>query len=69
MISPRLMSTQKVVERDLSAAIERFKVKEELALDYEAYKRLKTTSSNWWERTWLREDGNATGTLLDWLRF
>lgn len=57
------VSTQSDIERDLSAAIERFKVKEELALDYEAYKRLKTKVKLVGEDVVTR-DGNATGRSL-----
>jgi len=54
------LSVQNYVERDLSAAIERFKVKEELALDYATYKRLKTKVSLLGEDV-VTKDGNATG--------
>ena len=49
--------------RDLAAAIERFKVKEELALDYEVYKRLKTKVSLVGEDI-ITKDGNATGRSI-----
>ncbi len=39
------VSMQGRLQRDLSLAIERLRVKEELALDYETYKRLKTNVS------------------------
>ena len=57
------ISAQSAMERDLSAAIERFKVKEELALDYEAYKRLKTKVSLVGEDI-VTKDGNATGRSI-----
>lgn len=57
------VSTEKVVEGDLSSAIERFKVKEELTLNYEAYKRLKTTIRMVGEDV-VTKDGNATGRSL-----
>jgi ABC-2 type transport system permease protein len=57
------ISAQSAIERDLSAAIERFKVKEELALDYEAYKRLKTKVSLIGEDI-VTKDGNATGRSI-----
>lgn len=53
------IAAQNTIERDLSSAIERFKVKEELALDYEAYKRLKTKVSLIGEDI-ITKDGNAT---------
>ena len=52
------IAAQNTIERDLSSAIERFKVKEELALDYEAYKRLKTKVSLIGEDI-ITKDGNA----------
>lgn len=51
------------MENDLSSAIERFKVKEELALNYEAYKRLKTNVRLVGEDV-VTKDGNATGRTL-----
>jgi ABC-2 type transport system permease protein len=57
------ISAQNAMERDLSSAIERFKVKEELALDYEAYKRLKTKVSLVGEDI-VTKDGNATGRSI-----
>ncbi|MGB2384940.1 MAG: hypothetical protein ACPH8E_05530, partial [Flavobacteriales bacterium] len=60
--SPSL-TAQNAIERDLSSAIERFKVKEELSLDYEAYKRLKTKVSLVGEDI-ITKDGNATGRSL-----
>ena len=39
------MGTQARIQADLSQAIERFRVSKELALDYETYKRLKTSIS------------------------
>jgi ABC-2 type transport system permease protein len=60
--SPAL-STESAVENDLSSAIERFKVKEELALNYEAYKRLKTNVRLVGEDV-VTKDGNATGRTL-----
>lgn len=57
------INAQSAMERDLSAAIERFKVKEELALDYEAYKRLKTKVSLVGEDI-VTKDGNATGRSI-----
>lgn len=57
------ISAQSAIERDLSAAIERFKVKEELALDYEVYKRLKTKVSLVGEDI-VTKDGNATGRSI-----
>ena len=60
--SPSL-TAQSAIERDLSSAIERFKVKEELSLDYEAYKRLKTKISLVGEDI-ITKDGNATGRSI-----
>ena len=57
------ITAQSAIERDLSSAIERFKVKEELALDYEAYKRLKTKISLVGEDI-ITRDGNATGRSI-----
>ena len=39
------LGVQSKIQGDLSQAIERFRVKQELALDYETYKRLKTSIS------------------------
>lgn len=39
------LGVQGKIQADLSQAIERFRVKQELALDYETYKRLKTSIS------------------------
>ena len=57
------ITAQSAIERDLSAAIERFKVKQELALDYEAYKRLKTKVNLVGEDI-ITKDGNATGRSI-----
>lgn len=57
------MSVQSAVERDVSAAIERFKVKEELALDYATYKRLKTKVSLIGQDV-VTKDGNAMGRTV-----
>ena len=58
------ITAQNAIERDLASAIERFKVKEELALDYEVYKRLKTKVSLVGEDI-ITKDGNATHIRLD----
>jgi len=57
------MSTTRIISSDLATAIERFKVKRDLELDYAAYKRLKTTVQLIGEDVVTR-DGNATGRAL-----
>ncbi|MDE0871211.1 MAG: ABC transporter permease [Flavobacteriales bacterium] len=54
---------ESIVENDLSSAIERFKVQEMMALDYEAYKRLKTDVSLT-GRDIITRDGHALGRSI-----
>jgi ABC-2 type transport system permease protein len=57
------MGTTRAISKDLAAALERFKVKRDLELDYDAYKRLKTSIQLIGEDVVTR-DGNATGRAL-----
>lgn len=57
------LRTKASVESDLSAAIERLKVQEELELDYQTYQRLKTKISLVDEDV-VTKDGNAFGRSI-----
>lgn len=57
------MSTERLISNDLASAIERFKVKRDLELDYSVYKRLKTSIQLVGEDVVTR-DGNASGRAL-----
>lgn len=57
------MATERMISEDLASAIERFKVKRDLELDYAAYKRLKTSIRMVGEDVVTR-DGNASGRAL-----
>ncbi|MBT6162491.1 MAG: ABC transporter permease [Crocinitomicaceae bacterium] len=57
------MGTTRTISNDLASAIERFKVKRDLELDYAAYKRLKTSIRLVGEDV-ITRDGNATGRAL-----
>ena len=62
-VSPSLQ-TQSSIQRDLSRAIERFRVKNELALDFETYKRLRTSISLVGQDIVTRDgDANARGII------
>jgi ABC-2 type transport system permease protein len=57
------MSTERAISNDLASAIERFKVKRDLELDFETYKRLKTSIKLVGEDV-ITRDGNASGRAL-----
>ena len=57
------MSTERAISNDLASAIERFKVKRDLELDFATYQRLKTSIKLVGEDV-ITRDGNASGRAL-----